>query len=62
MQHQSAENIFEINTNLGGKEHPPRFHARGFFLSVFELDLDARKAQSSTQLVPNARPIAQTKP
>ena len=28
MQHQSAENIFETNTNLGGKEHPPRFHAR----------------------------------
>ena len=27
MQHQPAENIFEINTNLGGEEHPPRFEA-----------------------------------
>ena len=31
MQHQSAENIFEINTNLGGEEHPPRFQAKDSF-------------------------------
>ena len=36
MQHQSAENIFETNTNLGGKEHPPRFHARGTQLAGTE--------------------------
>ena len=31
MQHHSVENVFEINTNLGGEEHPPRFQAKDSF-------------------------------
>ena len=38
MQHQSAENIFETNTNLGGKEHPPQFQLEDPILG-FEAEL-----------------------
>ena len=48
MQHQSAENIFEINTNLGSKEHPPGLQARGPGFGGFGAELGRLGARISS--------------
>ena len=48
MQHQSAENIFETNTNLGGKEHPPGLQARGPGFGGFGAELGRLGARISS--------------
>ena len=56
MQHQSAENIFEINTNLVGKEHPPRFHARGPDFEVLGLNLHVQDPEIRIPLAATLKP------
>jgi len=47
---------------LRRREIPTWTPSYGPVLSTFELDLDAEKPQSLTQLVPNARLVAETNP